>query len=249
MRRCISTAPRRSPPSPPARPRAAHQQRRQPVVADHQAQRQRGRGSPCRWPRSGRRGTRTTPAPSWPCDSGSASTYRSDGTPSGAEQRIAGARQRQDRQRDQQQVQRKQPARGAQVAFVAAFDHADVELVRQREHRQRAEQHQRREAARRHRRRRAAADASGRSQAEPDEHAQRQHRAELEQRLERHRQHQAAVVLGRATRGACRTASRTGPSPAPRTARCPATATATGCRMRASACAKLIATAFSCSAM
>src|SRR3546814_9039323 len=57
-------------------------------------------------------------------------------------------RQWQYRQRDQQHVQRKQPARDAQMALVLAFDHTDMKLVGQGEDRQHAKHHQRGEAVR-----------------------------------------------------------------------------------------------------
>ncbi|OPZ11340.1 MAG: hypothetical protein BWZ07_02068 [Alphaproteobacteria bacterium ADurb.BinA280] len=47
---------------------------------------------------------------------------------------------------DQQHIERKQPACGAQMPGVTAFDNANMELVRQREHCQHPQQHQRREA-------------------------------------------------------------------------------------------------------
>ena len=85
------------------------------------------------------------------------------------------------------------------MAFVAAFDHADVELVRQGEHRQHAEQHQRDEAAVIGRGRGLGQRLRRRQpESQPDEQAQREHRHQLEQRFERHRQHQPAIVLGSA---------------------------------------------------
>ncbi len=175
-------------------PRAAHQQRRQPVIADHQAQRERGDDD-----HAGRG-----------AEAAEERQQREHAVAVGQRQRqhvqirrhvqrpqaqVAGTCQRQQRQRDQAHVQRKQPARGAQMAHVAAFGDTDVIEVRQREQREHAEHDQARKAARTGRR-------IGRRvrPAVVEQHpgADREHRAELEQRFERDRQHQAAVVLGRA---------------------------------------------------
>ncbi|MNN16498.1 hypothetical protein D3C81_1296380 [compost metagenome] len=112
------------------------------------------------------------------------------------EQCGTGPRQRQDRQRDQHQVQREQPARGTNVGRVTTFDHADMELMRQQEHRQPTQQHQRHEAAGRRIHRRSGRRSRQAVQAKPDEQPQHQHRAQFENRLHRHRQHQAAIVFG-----------------------------------------------------
>ena len=162
-----------------ARPRAAHQQRRQPVVADHHAQRQRGQdhhaGGGAQASQEGQQRQRLVPfgqRQRQHVEVGRHADRR--------QQRITGARQRQDRQRDQQHVQREQPARRAQFVLLPAFDDADVELVRQREHRQRAQQHQRRETAGTVGRRRRHVHV-GQVQAEHHERTQRQHRAQLQQ--------------------------------------------------------------------
>ncbi len=114
--------------------------------------------------------------------------------PLSREGRATGFGQRQDRQRDQHHVQRKQPARSAHMTRVAAFDDADVELVRQGEHRQRTHQHQRRKPRGIARFGGERADDVGRVQHHQPDHQQRQ---QLEGRIEGHRQHQAAVVADR----------------------------------------------------
>src|SRR3970282_680172 len=139
------------------------------------------------------------------------------------------------RQRNQHQVQRELPARGAHVALVAALDHGDVELVRQDEHRQRAEQHQRQEAP----------GPTGR---------QFLHRPRR-QSLSPHR-HANATASTR--RGLCRVAlARRVPNSTANTAIASATYIALSCHAgtvarsvsRVVSIAKLIATALSCSVM
>ncbi len=175
-----------------ATPAGAHAQRRDPVVADHQAQRQRGDDD-----HAGRRAESAEEA-----EHGQAVAVlrQRQGQhvqvrrhAQRAQPRRARLRQRQDRQRDQAEVEREQPARGAHVAGVAALDHAGVELVRQGERGERAEQHQRRHAAAVARLRRGRRRDVGQLQ---HERADRQHRDQLEYRLERERQHQPAVVRG-----------------------------------------------------
>ena len=180
-------------PALPARPSAMQQAWREPVVADHQAERQRADDDHAR---------RRTEAPQVHQQRDAAIALRQRqcqrihvGGHAMAEQRRARACQGQGRQRDQQQVERELPARGAHVALVSALHHADVELMRHQEHRQRAQDHQRHEAAGRlcGRDRRHVWDVA---QFQPDERAEHQHRAQLEHRLERHGQHQAAIVFG-----------------------------------------------------
>ncbi len=218
-RRCISTAPRRSPCSSrpqPARTINGAAKWLATIRLSASVATTTMLVAALRPPRNA-----SSASPSCRCASGSASTYRSDGTPAGpstaspsrASGRIGGG--------DQQQIQRKQPARRAHVIDIAALDHAGMKLVRHREHGQRAEQDQRRKAAgiggRRNLRRQAR-----RVRGHQQQHAKRQHRHQLEQRLERHRQHQSRGCAQQSMRAACRTASRTTPSAAPRTAHCPA---------------------------
>ncbi|MNV13236.1 hypothetical protein D3C71_1038670 [compost metagenome] len=177
-----------------ARPRAPQQARREPVVADHQTQGQRtdhhhaGRSAQPTKKREQRDALMARRE-----RQRQRVHVRRYGV---AEQRRTRPRERQDRQRDQHQIQREQPASGAYIRRIAALHHADVELMRQQEHRQPTQQHQRHEATgrcihqRRRRRRRQAI------QPKPDEQAQHQHRAQLEHRLHRHRQYQAAIVFG-----------------------------------------------------
>ena len=108
---------------------------------------------------------------------------------------IAQPRQRQNRQRDKQHVQRKEPACRAQMRWVATLHHAGVELMRQGEHRQCPQQDQRGEA-RAVMRRRCGVHEVGR-QRRKQQRAQGEHRAQLEQRFERHRQHQSTVMRHR----------------------------------------------------
>ncbi len=178
------------------RPRATQQARREPVVADHQAEGQRadhdhagGRAQ------SAQEREQRQPFVTLRERQRQRVHVRGHGP---SQQGHAGARQRQARQCNQDQVQREQPARGAHVALVAALDHGDMELVRQDEHRQRAQQDERGEAAGWLRRQRCGRQVRPVVQAQPDERAQGEHCRQLEDGFERHRQHQAAVVLGRA---------------------------------------------------
>ena len=180
-------------------------QRRQPMVADHDRQRQARQdhhaGGRAQATEKGEQGQRRI---AFGKRQHQHIQIRRHALP--AQQRFPGARQRQRRQPDQNQKQRKQPARGADMRAVAALDHADVELVRQGKHGQRPKQHQRDERA--HRTERLAGRGRGPVagpvvQPEQHEQHQRQHGAQLEQRLEAHGQYQAAVVLhGRGAPGA-----------------------------------------------
>ena len=110
----------------------------------------------------------------------------------------------QHRQGDQQQVQREQPARHAQVAFLAQFHDADVELVRQGEHGNRTQTHQRIETAvviaRRQGLRTLREIGETIVRAPHHERTHGQQCGELEQRFEAQCQHDAAVVFrGRST--------------------------------------------------
>ena len=79
------------------------------------------------------------------------------------------------------------------MRFLPAFDHADMELVRQREHRQHAKQDQWREALsirrRLHRRSRSEIGMMAR-----DENPERKHGRQFEQRFHGNREHEPAVV-------------------------------------------------------
>ena len=120
--------------------------------------------------------------------------------PLAAEQRHAGAGDRQHHQADHHQIAAEQPARAADVAHVAALHHRHVELARQADDRCEREQALHREARRRGvgdermggvgHRQRVAAEPRHR------EHAHRHQRDQLHQRLERDRQHHAGAVLG-----------------------------------------------------
>jgi hypothetical protein len=175
-----------------ARPVRAHAQRREPVVADHQAQRERRdddhAGRRAEAAEEGEHGESALALRERQREHVQVRRHAER-----REARRARLREWQHRQRDRAQVQRQQPARAAHVGGIAALDHARVELVRQRERGERAEQDQRGEAARVARRRMRGRLDVGQLQ---HERTDREHRAELEQRFEREREHEAAIVRG-----------------------------------------------------
>ena len=117
-----------------------------------------------------------------------------------AEQRHARRGDRHHHQRDHQQVRAEHPARLADVGDVAAFDHRHLELARQADDGEEAEQGLGEEADRR----RLLEQGPGRvgdpdlvpAQPAPGEQADRHHRHQLDQRFQRDGQHHAVVVLG-----------------------------------------------------
>ncbi len=178
---------------------AAQQQRHHQIVADHGRQRDRGHDH-----HAGRRGEATDVGDQR--QRGVAAAHRQrqhqrvvdHAAP--AEQGVAGHRDRHDHQRDQDQVAAEQPARAAHVADVAALHHRHVELARQADQRQEAEQGLRDEA---HRRRALEQGARrrhhrGAAVGQPDvgEHPYRHHRQQLDHRFQGDGQHHAVVMLG-----------------------------------------------------
>ncbi|MBV6415010.1 MAG: hypothetical protein OMOMHJEC_02847 [Xanthomonadales bacterium] len=182
---------------------ARQQQRRQPVVADHDRERQRGHhdhaGGGTESAEEGEDRERLGARGERQAEHVEIARHRTAGQPE-----LAGPGERQQEHADRQQVGREAPARGAHMARIAALDHREVELVRQRDHRQRAEQHQRQESAAGRRRRRQGArgcDERAGPVVDREHHvgADREQREQLDQRLESHRQHHAARTRASAT--------------------------------------------------
>ncbi len=119
------------------------------------------------------------------------------------EQRLPRQGDRHHEHAEDDEIAAEQPARGADVGGILAFDHRDVELARQADDRGEGDQRLCDETGRQPRRGdhargvdHARAEVAIARQVQQREHADGDERQQLHQRFQRHRQHHAAVVFG-----------------------------------------------------
>ncbi|KAG1470888.1 hypothetical protein G6F57_011604 [Rhizopus arrhizus] len=179
---------------------SAQQYRHHQVVADHGGQRDRGHDH-----HAGRRGEAPDVSNQRQCVAPfrqrQGQHHRVIGhATAGTEQADTGGGDRQHHRRDEHQVAAEHPARTAYVAHIPALDHRYVELARQADDGEEAEQRLRQEAHRRQPGEQRMHRLHHRfvAVAEPDvgEHAHRHHRHQLDHGLQRNGQHHAVVMLG-----------------------------------------------------